>query len=315
MTTIVPFTLIKPLTYLKSIFHLATASTILVDNYFGFLAVTKFKKETKCIQLWHAAGAIKKFGFQKPTTENRSTHSHKRFAKVYSRFNYTIVGSERMATIFQDSFGLTDDRILRTGIPRTDFFYSKRAVEKVHQQLITTFPITREKKVILYAPTFRDHSLSGYHIRLDIEKLYKELANDYVLFIKAHPAVTCEFNAKHKEFVYDVSDYYDVNHLLLCTDILITDYSSIPFEFALLEKPMIFYAYDIDEYKDTSGLIDDFDNQMPGPIVRTTEDIIKVIIHQDFQIEKIKPFSEEWNQYSVGRSSINLSQIITESKR
>ncbi|WP_047982600.1 CDP-glycerol glycerophosphotransferase family protein [Ornithinibacillus contaminans] len=311
---VIPFTIGKPFSFLKSIYHLATATTILVDNYFAFLSVTKFREDSTCIQLWHAAGAIKKFGLQQPSTNDRGSISRKRFVKVYNRFDYTIVGSETMAAIFQKSFGLPDSRIKRTGIPRSDFFFKSTETDNVLKKLLHRYPIIKQKKVILYAPTFRLQELNEFQLAIDIEQLYNSLSTDYVLFLKLHPAVTSNLTILYKNFLYDVSDYYDINHLLLCTDLLITDYSSIPFEFSLLERPMIFYAYDKEAYEGENGLISNYQNRMPGQVVSTTEEIIEIIKSNNYETDRIRAFSEEWNLYSKGHSSLNVARLIIDSR-
>lgn len=312
VTEIIPFNLNKPISYLKSIYHLATATNIVVDNYFGFLAVTKFRPNTTCVQLWHAAGAIKQFGLKDPTNENRSKKAMTRFNKVYNNFHYSIVASENMALTFQESFGVTSDRILRTGLPRTDIYFNNLKRHQIIQDMQQQYPDIVGKKIILYAPTFRNNQLANYQLELDIEKLYEELSHEYVLFIKPHPAVHYSFENDYSNFVYDVSHSYDTNHLLLITDILISDYSSIPFEYALLEKPMVFFAYDLEEYKLSSGLIEDYENQMPGPIVSTTEAVINKIKEGNFDYQKIQAFAEEWNEYSNGKSSLKLARFLAD---
>ncbi len=304
------FEITHPFSFLQSIYHLATATTILVDNYFGFLAVTNFKKGTTCIQLWHAAGAIKLFGLMDPSSKTRSKRAIDRFRRVYRNFHYTAVGSERMAAIFQDSFDLSNDAIIRTGIPRTDFFYHSMEKQQIGQKLRKSYPIINKKKVILYAPTFRDDELSNFQLQLDIKKLYEALSGEYVLFIKHHPAVTYKLKKEYNDFVYDVSDYHEINHLLLIADILISDYSSIPFEYSLLNKPMIFFAYDLEDYQRTRGLLKNYQSEMPGPITFTTEEIVQSIKRNAFDKAKIKAFASQWNEYSKGRSSRNIVNII-----
>jgi teichoic acid glycerol-phosphate primase len=301
----------KPFDFIISIYHLATASTVLIDNYQGFLAVTKFKPSVRCIQLWHAAGSLKKFGLEDPTNEARTPKAMKRFKQVYSRFHYTIVGSENMVKTFQSSFGLRDDRFIRTGIPRSDILFNKQVKHDIYAELIEKYPMIKGKKIILYAPTFRHEQLENYQLDLDLKQLYRDLSDDYVLFVKLHPAVSNLVNYEQYEgFVYDVSYFTETNALLLVTDILISDYSSIPFEYALLEKPMIFFAYDMEHYKITNGLIHDYENQMPGPVVFTTFEIIRTIKEDDFDLGSVRAFSDEWNEYSSGNSSMNLARFI-----
>ena len=296
----------------QSIYHLATSKVVFVDNYFGCLSVMNFKENVVCVQLWHAAGAIKKFGLLDPSIANRSEKSKKRFKEVYQRFHYVVVGSEKMANIFKESFGIDSENILRTGIPRTDFFYDKETNDPLIKRLINLYPVINEKKVILYAPTFRDGELKSPDINLDIERLHKELSDDYVLFLRLHPAMQVTVKNDFEDFVYDVSSYEDVNHLLLVTDILISDYSSIPFEYALLERPMIFHAYDLEPYSFSRGFWEDYKSNVPGPVTKTTEEIIRTILEDDFSIEKIRNYARQWNQFSYGHSSKNVISAIYE---
>lgn len=311
IATVISFDIKHPIAYLKSIYHLATATTVIVDTYYGFLAVTKFRPGTTCIQLWHAAGAIKRFGLMDPSNEARTPRALDRFEQVYDRFNYTVVGSDNMAEVFKNSFGLTDDRILRTGVPRSDILFDRIEKKQVSEHINRIYPNIGDRKVILYTPTFREQQFSNYQLELDIQQLYKELANEYVLFIKLHPTVSNFVSEKYEDFVFDVSDYKDTNKLLLIADLLISDYSSIPFEYAILEKPMIFFAYDMDTYRITSGLIDDYENQMPGPVVSSTLEIINIIREDAFDMGQIKEFKEQWNAYSDGNSSMNLAHFLT----
>ncbi|PWA12876.1 CDP-glycerol--glycerophosphate glycerophosphotransferase [Pueribacillus theae] len=296
--------------WVRSIYHLATSPKIFVDNYFGFLAAADFKPNVTCIQLWHAAGAIKQFGLKDPSIENRSQRAMKRFKKVYDRFHYVVVGSEKMACIFKQSFGLSDERIVRSGIPRTDFFFDSEAMGRTAESLRSAYPLINEKKVILYAPTFRDGELTISQLALDIDNMYQELKDEYALFLRLHPAVRADFTNQYPDFICDVSDCPDVNHLLLITDILVTDYSSIPFEFSLLHKPMIFFAYDLEEYAETRGFWEPYEKMVPGPIVGDTDELIQVINDGDINIDAVRDFANEWNEYSTGRSSEKLIQMV-----
>lgn len=292
--------------FLFSIYYLATSKKIFVDNYYGFLSATQFKKEVICIQLWHAAGAIKKFGLEDPSVQHRSEQAKKRFRLVYDRFDYVIIGSEIMGDIFQKSFALPRTRMLQTGIPRTDFFFQSHEIALARQQVEMTYPEMKGKKVILYAPTFRDGQLHSSPIALDIEKMFNNFRTDYILLVRLHPAVTAEFQPKYDGFLYDVTKYGEVNHLLAVADILITDYSSISFEYALLKRPMIFYAYDLESYKKERGFWEDYHSEMPGPVAGSTEEVIEAIKNDSFNKQEIENFAVKWNKYSDGNSSEKL---------
>jgi teichoic acid glycerol-phosphate primase len=307
---VIPFSLVNFSAYIKGIYHLATSRIVMVDNYFGFLAVTDFKENVECIQLWHAAGALKKFGLMDPSAKRRTSRAQERFKKVYSKFSYVTVGSEKMAAIFKESFGLTNTNILRTGMPRTDFFFNQESIAACEASLFEQYPALKKRKVIMYAPTYRDDELDKPKIALDIERLYRELGQEYVLFLRLHPAVSWDLANVYPNFVIDVTHHKNINPLLLVTDILITDYSSIPFEYSLLNRPIIFFTYDLEDYQRKRGVPDEYLKSLPGPMVRDTKAIIKAIKMNDFHLEKVQAFSEQWNQYSNGHASDQLVQAM-----
>nr|GGG73465.1 hypothetical protein GCM10011398_17410 [Virgibacillus oceani] len=298
------------LQWIQSIYHLATCDKLFVDNYFGFLASTNFKPNVQCIQLWHAAGAIKQFGLKDKSITTRSKNAYKRFNKVYGRFTHVTVGSEKMAAIFRQSFGISNDVIVRSGIPRSDFFFNNQKKRMIEQSLQSVYPAIKRKKVILYAPTYRDDELNKTDIVLEIQKLNEAFIDEYILFLRLHPAIKNDFSNNYNDFVYDVSNYTDINHLLVVTDILITDYSSIPFEFSLLERPMIFFAYDLEKYGETRGFWEDYETLVPGPVVRNTNDLIHAIQENKFDLQRVKDFASQWNQYSRGSSSKALINTL-----
>ena len=168
------------------------------------------------------------------------------------------------------------------------------------------------KKVILYAPTYRDDELNDATLAIDLDKMYERFKYDYVLFLRLHPAVNGEFENKYPGFIYNVSSYSSINDLLLGTDILITDYSSIPFEFSLLHKPMIFYAYDLEEYSKKRGIWPNYTDEVPGPVVQTTRELIEVIDKMEFNLEEVRNFAKTWNKYSNGNSTKNLIHALYE---
>lgn len=154
--------------------------------------------------------------------------------------------------------------------------------------------------------------LDQYDIQLDINQMYHALKDDYLLLIKLHPAVKNNHNYQklYPDFVYDFSEYRGINELLVIVDFLISDYSSVPFEYALLNKPMIFYPYDLDLYQKERGVIPDYIQEVPGPVVFGTAEIIRLIKNNQFNLERIREFSHKWNEYSVGKSSSNLISYV-----
>lgn len=298
------------LDWFAGIYHLATAKQIFIDNYFGFLAACHFKEDVQCIQLWHANGAIKQFGLLDPSNARRAKRAMERFQLVYDHFTQVAVSSEKMADIFAQCFGLDKHRMLRYGVPRTDYFFDRAEQDASLEILRETFPVIRDKKVILYAPTFRDQELDAPAIALDMEKMYEHFRHEYVIFLRLHPAVNHTYENKYPGFVYNVSNGFSVNELLTAADLLITDYSSIPFEYALLQRPMIFFAYDLEAYSVSRGFTENYEDLVPGPIARSTDDVIDILKTGYFDMERIRRFANEWNEYAHGESAASMVEAI-----
>ena len=295
---------------LRGIFHLATAKQVIADNYYGFLAVTNFKKDVKVTQVWHAAGAIKQFGACDPDNRSRSKQANRRFRTVYRRFNFFVVGSKMMADIFRQAYLATDKQFLFTGVPRSDFFYNYSLHTQIKTDFLQANPTFSGKKIILYAPTFRRNDTQSGHLCLDVAKMKKKLAHNYVLVIKMHPAVKANFVTD--EFVWDFSTL-PINDLLVLADVLITDYSSLPMEFVLLDQPMIFYAYDLAVYAAEHGFWEVYDQAtIPGPITTTTDEVVSAICSGDKELFALKraSYAKKWALYNNGNASAKLVEKL-----
>ena len=291
----------------RTVYHLATTKMVVVDNYYSFLSVLRLRKNVRCLQLWHACGAFKAFGLEDHTIAMRPNRAKQRFRQVYNRFDKIAVGSDRMEEIFELSFGLDDSHFLYSGIPRTDILFNQTAIASVKDRFKIRYG---GRKVILYAPTFREKKKIE-KLTIDLTKMEKELSDDYVLLLRSHPLANVKNGmSRDSHFVFDCSAENSIDELLLGTDILITDYSSIPFEFSLLGRPMIFFPYDLEQYKLVRGLMENYDKTVPGPIAHSTEEVISYIKADAFDLQRIRSFAQVWNKYSQGRSSNNVAQYI-----
>lgn len=297
--------------FIPLMFHLNTAKVVVTDNYFVELAGLKLRNGVNCIQVWHANGALKKFGWEDKAAQKRSAEDKKRFQEVYKRFTKVLVGSDEMATIFQKSFLLDESNMLKLGVPRTDYFFKEAQLQENYQWSYEHLHLTNRIK-LLYAPTFRDNELGMAKLHLDIAEMKQALGNEYQLILKLHPSISNDLEKLDDDFVIYVDKETPIETLLPVVDILITDYSSIPFEFALLQKPMIFFTYDLTEYDNARGLSDGFLETIPGPHVFTTTELIEVIQNNTFDLEKIRFFAEKWNKYSDGFSSERFVSFLKE---
>lgn len=297
--------------FISLMFHLNTAKVVITDNYFVELAGLKERKNVTCIQIWHANGALKKFGWEDKAAQKRSARDKKRFQEVYRCFSKVLVGSDEMAAIFQRSFLLEDSHMLKLGIPRTDNFFNQQQLKENAERTNTKLHFSNKKK-LLYAPTFRDEELHSTTLHLDIAKMKQALGNEYQLILKLHPSISNDLDEVVDDFVVYADKETPIETILPAVDILITDYSSIPFEFALLEKPMIFFTYDLEEYDKARGLSDGFLATIPGPFVHTTEELIQLIEQEAFDLEMVRAFAAKWNKYSDGHSSERFVSFLKE---
>ena len=276
-------TLFKNLIYMFLIvpYHIATSKTIFMDNVFLPFSAIKIKKNTQLVQLWHGTGAIKKFGLdceegwikKLAVATNRNT-------------THFIVGSRWMKDIYKTAFGAEDNEIFNIGCPRTDLFFNEIILQEKRDEFFSSYPELSGKKIVLYAPTFRDEEYTAGEIKihLDIDKLMSNLDDSYVLGLRFHPHIAGKVNLNeysvghYQNRVFNFSSYEKLNTLLICCDILITDYSSIIYEYALMKKPMIFYSYDLTKFeKSTRGFYEDYKTTVPGPIAFKTEQIADII--------------------------------------
>ena len=184
------------------------------------------------------------------------------------------------------------DKILELGYPANDPLYDKD-LDKKADELKTKLGIPKNKKVLLYAPTWRDDEYYGkgqykFKLKLDLEMMKEELGDEYVILLRTHHYIADALDVTGVEdFAYNLSKYDDITEIYLISDICITDYSSVFFDYANLKRPMLFYTYDIDKYRDVlRGFYIDMEKELPGPLVYSTKEVIDQIKHLDEMNQK-----------------------------
>ncbi|MCU9589578.1 CDP-glycerol glycerophosphotransferase family protein [Bacillus velezensis] len=272
-------------------YHFATSKVIFIDDFYPIIYPLKIRKNADLVQLWHAVGAFKTFGYSR----NGLKGGPSPYSKNHRNYTKVIVSSENIRKHYAEGFGVGLENVIASGVPRTDFFFDEEKKETAKKWIYTEYPFLKDKKVILFAPTFRGDGQQSAHYPfevLDFKRLYRELKNEYIFLLKIHPFVQNKpnFSYQYSDFFYDFSSFREINELLLVTDILITDYSSVCFEYALLNKPMIFFSYDVDDYTRKRDFYYDYFEFIPGPLAKTTEQIISTIKEKKYHFEKIDSF-------------------------
>lgn len=287
----------------------ARCKCVFVTDNFDPLYAHKPNEGTKVIQLWHACGAFKKWG--NSTLDLAWGGSRKDMLRFPKHNTYTdvFVSAESVIPCYAEAFGCDESIIKAMGTPRTDVYFDKTFVDGCRDEVLKVFPQIGDRKIVLYAPTFRGNSPEqSYNDQpLDYELLKKTLGDEYALVLKLHPftakkyKLTDEEKKKYGDFVFDASTVLNIETALCAADYLIADYSSLIFEYALLDKPMIFYAYDLEKYDRDRSFYFDYKSFVPGRIVTTNEEIVACILSGSCQQEKIKNFKEKFMSACDGK--------------
>ena len=275
---------------------LATSRVTVVDDYFLPIYVVTPRPGTTIVQTWHATGAFKKFGY---SVLDKSFGVDARFVarvSIHQNYDVCLVSSAAMAPFYADAFRLPEERFTaRYGIPRTDVLLDPVARDRAVEDVRRRYRLPPGRRVVLYAPTFRGDSIGAATAGplVDLRVLRDTLADDHVLLLRLHPFVreAVAITPDLAEFVRDASAHPDANALLLASDVLVTDYSSLIFEFALLGRPMVFFAPDLDEYEAERGFYFDYRSGVPGPVVDTSAGVAAAIRAGDPDPARVEAFA------------------------
>jgi CDP-ribitol ribitolphosphotransferase len=206
------------------------------------------------------------------------------------------------------------DRILPLGAPRTDRLMDAQYVSGCKEKLYAAYPVLSGRRVLLFAPTFRGngHGDCTYPMeRFDLQTLFERIGEEYVVAVKLHPYLT-KGPAVPKQYadrVVDVSKE-DINEVLCVTDLLVTDYSSVMYEAAILDIPMLFYAFDLEQYLEDRDFYMDYAGSVPGKIVTTMDELADAASREEFDIERIASFREEMFGRTLGQSTQRVTQLV-----
>lgn len=266
---------------------LATSKYVFLNDNFMPMASLKFSSKAVITQLWHAEGAFKKFGLSAPLTAEVA----EREKKCSENLTYVICSSQNIIPIYAEAFGVEKSKILPLGAPRIDSLLCPKDVDKIRADFDEKHPECKGKKLILYAPTFRDAPEANQKLldNIDIAAFNREFGNDYCLLIKLHPQINSGVKV---EGTTDVTNGSDISELTLICDMLITDYSSACMDFALLSKPCIFFAFDLEEYEKERSFYFDYENYVPGAVAKNFEEVINAIKNPRNDEEKLRRFRD-----------------------
>ncbi len=289
-------------------YHLATARALVVDDYFFALYVIRPRPGTFRLQVWHAAGAFKKFGYSVIDKGFGADEDYVRRVAIHSNYSLALVSSMAVAPHYAEAFGQPVSIFsARYGIPRTDLFFDQARRAAALDRIRRTYALPDGRTVILYAPTFRGETTTRarYDDLLDLRLMHEVLGEDHVVLLRLHPFVrrAVHIPPELAAFAIDASGDPDINELMLVSDLLVTDYSSAIYEFALLGRPILFLAPDDDTYERERGFYLDFPDDLPGPVHGSTIDLARAIRAGGLDLDRVRRFAKASFDVADGRST------------
>ncbi|MBQ8527237.1 MAG: CDP-glycerol glycerophosphotransferase family protein [Lachnospiraceae bacterium] len=276
---------------------LACSGTVFLDDHAPCLDWLKLRDDTKVIQLWHAGAGFKSSGYSRWGHENCPNA-----VSCHRQYNYGIAGSKNIAHFFSEVWGMNDEQVLATGMPRMDEYLNPEYRAKKTEEIYNEYPICKGKKVILFAPTYRGRNKKDAHYPyelIDFDGLYDLCGEEYVVLFKMHPWVHggVPIRKGQKGRFIDVGKYPNINDLFYITDLLITDYSSNIFEYSLMKKPMLFFAFDKIQYSFSRGFHRPYEESAPGKVCYTFEEVLAAIRDEDYEFEKVQEYVDHHFDY------------------
>jgi CDP-glycerol glycerophosphotransferase len=287
--------------------HDMARAELWVDNQ-GFPRTYSRRPETTYVQTWHGT-PLKRMGFDSPALERANAATRRLHKAMMKRWSALLVPSEYFVETFVKSYGYGGP-LVRMGLPRNDLL-----VRGVDQEWVDAkkheLGLPADRRLVLYCPTFRDRARrleTPYDLPIDLEQARRALGDDVFLLLRTHYLDSYKLSNRFAPFAADVSKHHDVTELMLVADVLVTDYSSVMFDFANTGKPMVFFTYDYEDYvRDERGTYLDLPEIAPGPLVEATDALVEALRAVDDDVEKYSEryaeFRRRFCEYETGRSA------------
>ena len=273
---------------LSQMYHIATSKVVVLDSYCILISILKHKKDLKVIQMWHSMGTMKKFGYQILDKEEGSKKELANVMHMHKNYDYVFASSWAYAQELAEGFGCGINKIRIFSLPRVDLLTSKEYRQNITKKITEKYPKILQKKNILYCPTFRkDESL----LEKEIYKMIEQIDFDkYNLIIKLHPLSKIEIH--NNNVIYD--KYFSSMDMLFSADYIISDYSCIIYEAAVLKIPLFFFAFDLQEYLNNRGLTLDYKKEVPGVVSSSAKKIIDAIDKNEYDVDLVEQFRKKY---------------------
>lgn len=290
---------------LRSMYYMAVSSVCVLDAYWPAVSLLHHKKSLTVIQMWHALGKIKQSGYQTLGKESGRSAEMAHLMKMHRNYDYIIAGGKAWNPFYCLSFDTQEEKLVNCGLPRIDYLLETAGDNRA--AVFRAYPEFENKTVVLYAPTFRKN------IELHWEELADMFTADdrFAFIVKGHPNQQLETDNSR---VYSCDEFKAVE-LLAAADYLVTDYSAIAIEAAVLDVPTCYYVYDYEEYRSKNGMNIDLFETMPGCVFRKPEDVVTCISEQKYNCEALEAYRNKYLPEKLGTSTKQIVKLIMENMR
>lgn len=303
--------------WLKVVTKIAKQDYIFIDDYAPVFGFFNLGRKTKLIQVWHAGEGFKSVGYSRFGKDGSPFPQ----GSCHKKYTHVITGSEHLIKVFQEVFAIEKEAFYPVGMPRLDGFLDEEKISDFKEEFYGQYPALKDKKIVLFAPTYRgaEQKLAYYdYDMLDLARI-NELCKrkNYVFLIKMHPFVKnlIDIPKEFEDNILEFTNYPNINDLYYVTDVLVTDYSSNYFEYALLQRPVVFYTYDREIYELTRGVHRGVKENAPGKVSDTFEELMAAFENEDFESEKIAAFVENnFADYTGNAADKVIDQILLKSE-
>ena len=299
---------------------IATAGTVFLNDSTNALGHITLRKDTKLIQLWHGCGAFKKFGLAVGELKFGESSDEIRKYPYHKGYSLVTVSAPEVEWAYEMSMDIPKESgiVKGIGVSRTDVFFDEAFLSSARERVRKTVPEAGDRKIILYAPTFRGRvATAEAPDRLDIGYMKEKLSTEYFLLIKHHPFIKnrTQIPEELSSFARDVSDELEIDGLIASADVCISDYSSLVFEYSLMDRPMIFFAYDIEDYSDWRGFYYDYTEMTPGPVFTETREVADYILalperFEEHDREEVRAFRQKFMSGCDGHATDRIIEFM-----
>ncbi len=284
---------------LGDMFYLATSKVAILDTYSIPVSCLRHKKCLKVVQMWHALGAVKKFGLQSLGTKEGRDESVSRAMRMHKNYDYIIAPSKATMKFYEEAFGYDESVFEILSLPRVDAIVNNRSTESFYREN----PEMADEKVVLYLPTFRENE--SYAVGALMSE-FDDGMDGYRLIVKTHPLFS---KVKDKER-YSFSGDFDTYDLMKSADIIVTDYSACAFEASLLMKPLYFFTPDYEKYERERGINIDLRSEMPSAVFDEADALCNAIKNEEYDIPMLYSFKNKYIENSGGDNAEKLAGFI-----